>query len=161
MFLAEIDSSQLATLSVTSGTPSLVQLSAGGDAILSAPSAPLLSGKLLKLIVVGIISPVSGTANAAVAVYVGDSTSTPLMFSPGGISKGTSPTNFALEYVFAWDSTTAQIVPPITLENSSYSSNSIVGSLSSQSDLKFVIGAARNSSISFNLTITEFKLELV
>ena len=162
MFLAEIDPTQLASLSVTSTSYSLVQLSAGGDAVLTAPSAPLLSGKILKLLVTGLVQISTGSSNAEISTYLGTSLASPVVFQTGGVPISGSPasTNFAVEYDLAWDSTAQQTIVPAT---SAYPSGSIVSPVASQSDIQFVIGAAKGSfgNSNFTLTITQFKLEAV
>lgn len=166
MFLAEIDPSQLDVLSVSSTTDSLVQLSAGGSAILSAPSAPLLSGKLLKLIVTGLVQITSGGSNPNVTIYLGTSTSSPILSTTGGIGLGSDSgsgsllSNFAIEYDFSWSSVAEQTVQA---SSSGFPAGTIVSSIATQSAIEFCIGSAKGNfgDTNFSLTITSFKLKKV
>lgn len=161
MFLAEIDPTQLASLSVTSTTPSLVQLIAGGSAILSAPSAPLLSGKILKLLLTGRVQVSSGGANTVFSIYLGNSTISPILFNSSAIpvgsdsGSGSLTNNFVTEIDLGWDSVTEQIVQIGT--------GTIISPVSVQSAIEFAIGGFKSSGgdSNFTLTITEFKLKLV
>lgn len=161
MFLAKIEPSQLSVLSETSTTTSLVQLASGGTAVLSAPSAPLLSGKLLRLIVTGRVEISSGGANPNATIYLGTSTSSPILVNLPGVALGTTSgsgslvSNFVSEVNLVWDSVSQQVIQS--------GNNTTLYSIPSQSDLVFCVGGAKGSGgdPTSTLTITEFKLELV
>lgn len=160
MFLAEIDSSQIASLTVTNpSTPALVQLSAGGTALLSVPSAPLISGRLFRIILAGNAQISSGGGTANLTFYLGNSTATPLA-SAGSVSLGTDSgsgfltNNFVAEVELVWDSVSQQIIQ--------LNSSTTIYSISSQSSLTFSVGATRGGSGADPIVaLTEFKLELI
>lgn len=161
MALAELDPSQIATLSLSSTTPSLFQLTGGGAAILSAPSAPLLSGKLLKLVVVGRAQILSGGASPAMTLYLGTSTSSPVLLNIPGVALGTSSgsgnliNNFAVEVDISWDSVAEQVIQ--------IGSSTSLYPIAAQSDIQFCLSGYKASGGETNstLTITEFKLKKV
>jgi len=108
--LAEIDRSQLATLSeFTSGAWKTLQLSSGGVAVLQVPSAELVDGKLLKIIVSGRVQFISELAsiNAQVALTSnGSTTVVPALAVSDGFNGDYS---FAIEFNAIWDSVVGEL----------------------------------------------------
>lgn len=154
MFIAEIDPSQIAVVSGLVSTPAILQLVAGGDAVLSVPSAPLITGKVLRLLLSGRASSTGGKTTT-VSAYLGDSTVAPIQIGFSTTSSG----NFSCEYDFAYDSVTQNFIQPTNPQKASGASPV---SLANQTDIQFVIAANTNvsSDPGATVTITSFRIEI-
>lgn len=161
------------TTSVLSGltatVPSPVQLTAGGNAVLSVPPSLTVDGFVFTVIVAGRLhSPTSGTQMTVGLVFGDGTSSTPVLVSAGENSQTTE--EFILELRCVWDSTLHSIkgwaTNSITSGGSTSWSGINVTSVASQSDIKFsIFGTSsptfpNSSDPTDSLTITQFKAVL-
>lgn len=157
MFIAEIDPSQIAVQTGLTSTAAILQLVVGGDAVLSSPSAPLLTGKNVRLEVSGRIKAGTG-ATANIQLYFGDSTSDPLNISFTTTIPNTVY-NFAWTYDFAYDSVVQTLLQPLNPQTNSGASPL---SVAAQTDIQFVlVGTSSHASDpSATITITSFRMKI-
>lgn len=150
MFLAEIDPSQIATLSGVTGGTVLMQFASGGDAVLSVPVAPFITGKVIRVTDTGRSKSAPSHLTTGYLCY-GDSTGNTTGIGFSG-SNAANLSHFALQYDFYYDSVVqkwAQVGVPF---------NTIPAS--TQSDINFSI-AAQILDPSGYVTITRFRLETI
>lgn len=150
-----------ATSLTLSGGAALVQLSGGGNAILTPPSS--FNGNVLTVKCAFRYTNPSG--NITVALYFGNSTGSPTLFASYTVANdGFLSSNIGIiNATLCWDSTTqgvygyAQYTRP-QQSSSAYTTVSINHvSASSSSDVKFVIGASTSGS--GTLTLNQFSVE--
>lgn len=147
--------------------PSIVQLSGGGNAVLSTPAGKSIDGKIFKIKLAGRIATDSSSSYEMVlslgtSGQYGDLCSVSV---PASLSVGT----FFVSFDFSWDSV-AQIaynkVGPYFVSAPSVFSiggfNSLTPSIASMSNVAFVVKAGTGSGLSntCSATITQFSIEV-
>lgn len=163
--LASIDPATIANLTHAAGTTETVlQLGAGGAAVLDLSSAPSVDGKKFKITVSGRAHQDSGVL---LGLYIGTSSTVAsnskltnavnLIIPATGLDG-----NFYAQFDFIWDSTTERVnsVSHYLDQNINFSSvqNLLVSGVASQADLKFVLTGRFAFDETFNtFTITQFE----
>lgn len=148
---------------------SLVQLSAGGTAILSAPSS-MIDGRPFTVKVAGKIPAATGSdPNIAFAVYLGSTISGPNNIASNGYGTAGSdgPSHFYVEISGLWDSLSEYLSLNAsgffvgeTGDYEGMGGQKSVPSIASYSDVTFVVsGQAQNCTSSPTITLTQFSIE--
>lgn len=151
---------------LTAAVPSPVQLTGGGNAVLTIPSSFNVDGQLFTLVVAGRLHSGTSTTQMQGQLVFGDGTSsTPLLVFSSETGQTTG--QFFLKLDCMWDSTTQHLKGIVT--NSIVTGGSVswtginVSSVAAQSDIKFsVFGLStptypNASDPTDSVTITEFK----
>ena len=170
--LAEIDPSTIAVLSNIGTTETVVQLGAGGAAVLSIPASPSVDGIPFQIVVAGTVHYGTGGANSfAPNMYKGSSTtlgsdSILLQCTAGSTSYGQEDSFMFVAQVI-WDSTSqvvktqAQYTSTGTHPGEAANPNTVF-SVASQTDLQFVLsGQFSSGNVNNSVTITKFSASLV
>lgn len=167
--LAQFTASDLATLSNPGTTESPVQLSGGGDAILSVPASPIVDGQLVRLLVCGNVTYGNTAATTAtINLRLGPSLASSVALI-GGVQNGRSTKNTDLilfDTEFVW-SDTFDLVSFLTnlcalnTAGSASPQQSVRISVANQNQLQFfVTGQFSHSDATNQVVITQMKLQL-
>ncbi len=145
-----------ASLSVPYGDIAKVQLSAGGDAVLSVPSGLSIDGKIFKITATGYATQTTPETsdNCTIRIWNGTNLSTATIVTSVSVSLPAASRNFTLVFNGFWDSTTQRFT----------NGSSFIQTVSSQSGFQFVVSAQTSGSASDpgdTLVLTQLKLELV
>lgn len=164
--LASVDPSSIATLSNIGTTETVISLSGGGPAVLSAPASPSIDGVLLKLIVSGKVH-YAQSCQFTPQVYLGSSATigsdTALTSLNSGSASGDY--NFIVQCYLLWDSVSeivhgySNYVPADTSGNLGSAGTSTITGISSQTGLQFVVSGRFNTANASNsVTLTQLTL---
>ena len=150
---------------LTATVPSPVQLTAGGNAVLTIPASANIDGVMFTVIAAGRLFTPTGSTRMDVQLVFGDGTSsTPVLISAHETG---SIDGFILEGHFVWDSTTQKLKGLVT--NSITTGGSVswteinVTGVTAQSDVKFSVFGLSTPTFpnaadpTDSVTITQFK----
>lgn len=146
----------VAVTSVPNGNITKVQLSAGGDAVLSVPSGISIDGKLFRLTLTGYITQTTPETSDSptIRIWNGANLSTATIVASVGANLPAAPRNFTLVFNGFWDSTTQRFTD----------GTNFIQTVAAQSDFQFVISAQTGGASSDPgdiLTFTTVLFELV
>ena len=151
----------------TNGTKQLVQLAAGGDAILSAPSSPNISGRLLRLTLAGNLHLEGDYLSSLdVALRFGTTTDGTQLWGVtlnGVYPQVTKNQPFLMSALCVWESVSQQFymrAPAGTTVGTNNDALLTPTSVSAQTNLQFcVTGQYDGTTDPRSITVTQFSLE--
>jgi hypothetical protein len=154
-----------ASFSVPYGEIAKVQLSAGGDAVLSVPEGYSVDGKPFKITVSGFITQTTAeySDEPTLRIWNGTNLGTATILSSVGVVMNSTPGSFVLEFYGFWDSTT-QFLLGSSSPGGLCSPTNKMETVTSQSGLQFVVSGQTSGSSSDpgdTMTITKMTLELI
>lgn len=153
---------------LTATVPSPVQLTAGGNAVLSVPSSLDVNGRMFRIVVAGLLySPTSTTTMESILSFV-----SPAINIGTGSERAFTTANFFITADCLWDSTT-QVLRYVFISTSANASGSLtpttgtITGIATQSDIQFIVQGVSNPSFpnpadpTDSLAITQFKAILL
>lgn len=167
--LADV-SGQTAVLSNIGTAPTIVSLSAGGPAVLSAPSSPSLDGVPFRIYIAGQVHiPSINGPNFIPLVYQGNSSTIAsnalLLQVTGHLALNGSDGNFFITLECIWSAASGRlggISSGFNMSQGTHNNQFTTATVATQADLQFVVAGLFTDSEPLNsVTITQFKMQLI